>query len=57
MQAAITEKWIRGVSPGDRTSDVARHTLQNRLGAVLHYLPLAAEKAEEDVEHIHQLRV
>jgi CHAD domain-containing protein len=31
--------------------------LQNRLGAVLHYLPLAAEKAGEDVEHVHQLRV
>jgi CHAD domain-containing protein len=57
MQAVVTEKWIQGVSPGDHTGDVARHTLQGRLGAVLHYLPLAAEKAEENIEYVHQLRV
>jgi hypothetical protein len=31
--------------------------LHDRLGAVQQYPPLAAEKAEEDVEHVHQLRV
>jgi CHAD domain-containing protein/uncharacterized protein Yka (UPF0111/DUF47 family) len=32
-------------------------TLHDRLAAVRHYLALAAEKAEEDVEYVHQLRV
>jgi CHAD domain-containing protein len=36
---------------------VAVRTLQVRLAAIQHYLPLAAQKAEEDVEHVHQLRV
>jgi hypothetical protein len=31
--------------------------LQARLAVVLHYLPLAAEKAEEEVEYVHLLRV
>jgi CHAD domain-containing protein len=57
MEGASTEKWIQGVSPADRTIDVAVLTLQGRLGGVLSYLPLAAEKADEDVEYVHQLRV
>jgi CHAD domain-containing protein len=28
-----------------------------RLKAVCHYLPLAAEKSDEDIEHVHQLRI
>ena len=56
-KGALTEKWIQGVSPADRTSDVAVRTLAGPLGAVLYYLPLAAEKADEDLEHVHQLRV
>jgi CHAD domain-containing protein len=36
---------------------VALRTLEARLGAVRHFLPLAAEKAEEDSEYVHQLRV
>ena len=31
--------------------------LRYRLRGVLHYLPLAAEHPEEDIEHVHQLRV
>ena len=57
MEGASTEKWIQDVSPADRTIDVAVLTLQGRLGGVLSYLPLAAEKADEDVEDVHQLRV
>jgi CHAD domain-containing protein len=57
MKAAFTEKWIEGVAPENRTSNVALRTLQSRLGAVLHYLPLAAEKALEDSAYVHQLRV
>ncbi|MBV8488371.1 MAG: CHAD domain-containing protein, partial [Planctomycetaceae bacterium] len=40
-----------------RTADVAARSLRNRLGAVLQVLPLAARKAEEDIEYVHQLRV
>src|SRR5688572_28787502 len=54
---ALQEKWVEGVSPDDRTCDVAVRSLRGRLRAVLHYLPLAADKAQEDVEHVHQLRV
>lgn len=57
MTGVLTEKWIQDVFPSVETGDVAVRTLQGRLGAVLYYLPLAAEKANEDVEHIHQLRV
>ncbi len=57
MTGPLTEKWIQDVSPSDQTSDVALRTLRGRLDAVLYYLPLAAEKADEDIEHIHQLRV
>jgi CHAD domain-containing protein/uncharacterized protein Yka (UPF0111/DUF47 family) len=57
MQGASTEKWVQGVSPADRNIDVAVRTMGGRLDAVLHYLPLAAEKADEDAEYVHQLRV
>lgn len=53
----VTEKWVEGIAPEERVGEVASRTLQGRLGAVLHYLPLAAEKADEDLEHVHQLRV
>lgn len=56
MNDAMPEKWIESVVD-DRLSDVARRTLQNRLGAVLQCLPLAAQKSQEDVEYVHQLRV
>ncbi len=51
------DRWVEGVSSDDRIRDVAARTLQGRLGAVLHYLPLAADRAEEDVEYVHHLRV
>ena len=51
------EVWIEGVSPSERTNDVAARALRGRLGSVLHYLALAAEKADEDVEYVHLLRV
>jgi CHAD domain-containing protein len=57
MTATRIDKWITDVSPDDRTSEVARQTLAARLGAVQHFLPLAAEKTDEDVEHVHALRV
>ena len=49
--------WMEGVSPEDRVADVAALTFQKCFQSVLHYLPLAADKANEDPEHIHLLRV
>jgi CHAD domain-containing protein len=57
ITTAQIDKWIRHVAPDDRTSDVAAQTLESRLVAVQHYLPLAAEKAQEDAEYVHELRV
>lgn len=56
MKGALPEKWIEAAA-GDRPSDVALLTLQNRLGAVLQCLPPAAKKHKQDVEHVHQLRI
>src|ERR1035438_5223397 len=57
MSMARTEKWIPNVSPRDQIIDVARRTLQFRLDAVQRLLPLAAQKAAEDIEYVHELRV
>jgi CHAD domain-containing protein len=57
MSMARMDKRIPAVSPDDRTSDVAGRTLRFRLAAVQHYLPLAAEKPDEDIEYVHELRV
>lgn len=57
MSSALLDKWIHDVSPDDRTSDVAARTLRRRLAAVQHYLPLAAEKCNEDMEYVHERRV
>jgi CHAD domain-containing protein len=57
MKGAFPEKWIEGETALERPSVVAVRTLQNRLGAVLQLLSLAAEKAEEDTEYVHELRV
>lgn len=50
-------KWIRVATPHEPFSTVAREALQARLGAVAHYLPLAACQSDDDIEHVHQLRV
>ena len=57
MAVESSEKWIEGITPDHRTSDVAALTLENRLKHVLHYLPLAAKKPDEDIEYVHHLRV
>lgn len=51
------EKWLPGIGPDDRTADVAVRSLCSRIGAVSSYLPLAATRAAEDREYVHQLRV
>jgi CHAD domain-containing protein len=50
-------KWIDGISPEGSVVDAARASLAARLTAVAHWLPLAAYHADQDVEHVHRLRV
>jgi CHAD domain-containing protein len=50
-------KWIDGLSADCSVEDAARRSLDARLGAVVHWLPLAAHLAEHDIEHVHRLRV
>ena len=49
-------KWI-DIDPDESVCEAARRSLQARLAAVIHYLPLAAYHASQDVEHVHRLRV
>ncbi len=53
----LNSKWILAASADDPVHDVAVRTIEARLTAVRHHLPLAAEKPDENVEHVHQLRV
>lgn len=50
-------KWIEGVSADDSVSEVIRISVHARLAAVEYYLPLAAERAHEDIRYVHELRV
>ena len=50
-------KWIEGTAPEQPLSDAARRALEIRLGMVAHYLSLAARRSDDEVEHVHQLRV
>jgi CHAD domain-containing protein len=50
-------KWITGISPEQPVCEVASRVLAVRLKAVCQSLPLAAEKSDEDVEYVHQLRI
>lgn len=50
-------KWVKGISPEQPLRAAAHGILQSRLSAVWHWLPLAAEKSDEDIEYVHQLRV
>jgi CHAD domain-containing protein len=50
-------KWITGLEAGQPATAAALQVLNARLPIVAHYLPLAASKADEDMEYVHQLRV
>jgi CHAD domain-containing protein len=54
---AASGKWIEGIGPDSTVDEAARRSLEVRLPAVNHWLPLAAYLAEQDVEHVHRLRV
>jgi CHAD domain-containing protein len=50
-------KWIPGLTVETPVVDGARKVLSLRLGLIRHFLPLAAQKPDEDIEYVHQLRV
>lgn len=54
---AAADKWIAEANCDTPTGEVARCALEARLRGVIHYLPLAAHLADEDVEHVHAARV
>ena len=54
---APSSKWIEGIGPDSSVDDAARRSLEPRLTAVSHLIPMAAHLAEHDIEHVHRLRV
>jgi CHAD domain-containing protein len=52
-----SSKWIEGLAPDGSVHEAARLSLEPRLKAVAHWLPLAADQAEDDIEYVHRLRV
>ena len=50
-------KWIDDLTADMPLADAARLVLATRLGVVARCLPPALRHAQEDVEHVHQLRV
>ena len=50
-------KWIPGLTADTPLADAARRVLTVRLELVRDGLPAALHEAEEDPEHVHQLRV
>jgi CHAD domain-containing protein len=55
--APTDSKWIAEIASDQPVCEVAGRVLDARLKAVCRTLPLAAEKNDEDVEHVHQLRI
>ncbi|MBI3822346.1 MAG: CHAD domain-containing protein [Planctomycetes bacterium] len=51
------EKWIDGLHGDMPATEAAQLTLSVRLGVVRDRLPSAALHADDDIEHVHQLRV
>jgi CHAD domain-containing protein len=52
-----SSKWITAIDPSASVDAAARVSLEARLTAVAHHLPLAAYHTEQDSEHVHRLRV
>ena len=51
------EKWIAGLTGDMPAHEAAQRTLSLRLGVVRDRLPAAVFHADDDIEHVHQLRV
>jgi hypothetical protein len=43
-------KWVEGISSSQSVCNVASQVLHRRLKVVCHWLPLAAEESDEDIE-------
>lgn len=54
---ALAGKWIRGLKPSLPLADAGRRVLRIRLQTVGDFLEPARERAAEDPEYVHQLRV
>lgn len=52
-----SSKWIEGLKPDTPVSQAARRTLRRRLRTVWTWLKRAAERPDDSVESVHQLRV
>jgi CHAD domain-containing protein len=50
-------KWVSGISGGQELGQVAEAVLDARLRAVWHWLVLSAERSDDDLEYVHQLRI
>ncbi|MBL0926976.1 MAG: CHAD domain-containing protein [Phycisphaerales bacterium] len=57
MSKRAGRKWVKGVEPSTPFAEAARAVLAPRLEAVAELLPLACGHANDDVEHVHRLRV
>ena len=49
--------WVEGISSNESVCKVASRVLETRLKAICHWLPLASENSDEDIEYVHQLRL
>lgn len=54
---AAIDKWISDADPATPIGEVARQALALRLRNVIHFLPLAAHLADENIEYVHSARV
>ena|GEM_PF-4600870 len=52
-----SSKWIDGLLPEMSSREALLQILNRRWESVRYYLPLAAQHADETIEHVHQLRV
>ncbi|MCH7752875.1 MAG: CHAD domain-containing protein [Planctomycetes bacterium] len=52
----MNSKWIDVPSANAPAAEVARQALAARVAKIKRMLPLAADKYQEDVEHVHRLR-
>jgi CHAD domain-containing protein len=50
-------RWIAGLSPQMPLLEALELVFRQRYDGVLYYLPLAAERAGENIEYVHKLRV
>lgn len=50
-------KWVTETEPETPFHEAAEIAVRGRLDAILEWIPLARDHADDDVEHVHQLRV